>query len=157
MSEFVRSVVAQLQKLMGKTNSPVSLPGRLPLNVSPAIHRAKSTGELNPGAGYTCELGRTELTFTVPSIVSGGRHLFCDSEPQVELQIHLPSVSVDMKVLLVRYDAMSGDESGYLVGARIVDMSEIDRARYYDFLRTTGQELRRTVRGTNARPARAST
>ena len=157
MSEFVRSVVAQLQKFMGKTNSPVSLPVRVPLNVSLANKKAKSTGELNPVAGYTCGLAKTELSFIVPSIVSGGRHLFCDNEPQVDIKIHLLSVAVDMKVSLLRYDVLSGDESGYLIVARIVSMSENDLVRYLDFLRAAAQELRRTVRANNTNPVRAST
>jgi len=75
----------------------------------------------------------------------------------VDIKIHLLSVAVDMKVSLLRYDVLSGDESGYLIGARIVSMSENDRDRYLDFLRAAAQELRRTVRANNTNPVRAST
>jgi len=53
------------------------------------------------------------------------------------VRLELPDGPIDMEARPVRYDAAAriGDGRGYLVGARILEMSELDRARYLRFLR----------------------
>jgi hypothetical protein len=45
------------------------------------------------------------------------------------VKLELPTGPVEMKVSTVRYEGLE-DDSGYLIGARIVEMSDADRASF---------------------------
>jgi hypothetical protein len=135
MPERVRSVIAELYRLVVKNNIPVKRAVQLPVVVSNANQRSKTRGENNSIFGFTRDLSKTGISFVVSSIHLGDRHLFCDGERNLELRIKLPDGLVEMEAMTVRYD-VDEDERGFLVGARILSMSENDRACYYKFLRT---------------------
>ena len=135
MPERVRSVVAELYRLVVRNNVPVKRAVQLPVVVSNANQRSNTRGENNSIFGFTRDLSKTGISFVISSIHLGDRHLFCDGERKLELRIKLPDGLVEMEATTVRYD-LSEDENGFLVGARILSMSEKDRACYYKFLRT---------------------
>ena len=135
MPERVRSVVAELYRLVVKKNIPVIRAMQLPVVVSIANQRSNARGDNNSIFGFTRDLSRTGISFVVSTIHLGDRHLFCDGERKLELRIKLPDGLVQMEAITVRYD-LSEDDNGFLVGARILSMSEKDRACYYKFLRT---------------------
>ena len=143
MPKLVRSVIAGINKVVRKQNHSTRRVVRLPLNVSLANQKSNGKRQLASKVGFTHDLRKTGISFILSSLQIGGRHLFCDSGPNLEISIQLPSGSVTLKAITTRYDVVSGHESGFLIGARIVGMSEDDRVRYYDFLRITARELRR--------------
>ena len=134
MPERVRSVVAELYRLMVTKNLPLKQAARVPIIVSLANRRSHPRGETNPIFGITRDLSGTGISFVVSSVKLGDRHLFCDVAPELEVRINLPGGSVRMIATAVRYDVCE-DEPGFLVGARVIDMGEEDRACYLNFLR----------------------
>ena len=49
------------------------------------------------------------------------------------MKLDLPTGPVEMKVASVRYEGLE-DDSGYLIGARILEMSDADRASFEKYV-----------------------
>jgi hypothetical protein len=81
--------------------------------------------------GHTLDISSTGLALVVPAIRIG-EHYLAGSDRKLYIKLELPSGSVEMKVATVRYESLeeSHEESGYLIGARIAEMSDQDRASY---------------------------
>ena len=147
MSEFVRSVISQLNGLVGKSNSSTRRVVRLPLSISMTNEGSNRKGRQSYSEGFTCDLSKNGLSFIVSSINLEAKHLFCDKDSALQITIELPSGPVDVNAVAVRYDRLQGErESGFLIGARIVKMNEKDRARYCDFLRKPSNKMVRDAR-----------
>ena len=58
-----------------------------------------------------------------------GEHYLAGDERKLHIRLELPSGPIEMRVATVRYESLE-DESGYLIGARILEMSESDRASF---------------------------
>ena len=58
-----------------------------------------------------------------------GEHYLAGDERKLHIRLELPSGPIEMRVATVRYESLD-DESGYLIGARILEMSESDRASF---------------------------
>ena len=140
MPDRVRSAVAELYRLVVKKNAPGKRAVQLPVAVSIANQQSNVQGKDNSIFGFTRDLSKTGISFVVSSIHLGDRHLFCGDERKLELRIKLPDGVVEMEATTVRYD-VDEDKRGFLVGARIVSMSETDRACYYKFLRTPSHKF----------------
>lgn len=91
-----------------------------------------------PHPGRTRDLSADGLAVIVPSLIIEGRHI---DSPQCTLRIailELPTGHVEMDAVPVRYEQLGEDsaEVGHLIGLRIAQMSDADRTRYSEFLRT---------------------
>jgi len=93
-------------------------------------------------AGHTRDLGESDLTLALPAIRIGSHYLTLE-ENRLLIQLDLPSGLVQMVAAPVRFAQLAGDEEGYLLGVRIVEMSEQDRARYTEYLHTLPRTERR--------------
>jgi hypothetical protein len=51
------------------------------------------------------------------------------------VKLELPGGPVEMKVVTVRYENLE-DGSGYLIGARILEISDADRASFEKYMAT---------------------
>jgi hypothetical protein len=94
--------------------------------------------------GYTLDISSTGLALIVPAIRIG-EHYLAGDERRLYVKLELPSGPVEMKVVTVRYENLE-DGSGYLIGARILEMSDADRASFEDFTRSAVSQTLR-VRG----------
>jgi hypothetical protein len=74
------------------------------------------------------------LTLVVPSIRVGGDYLTLE-ENRLKIVLALPSGPVELLCSPVRFEQLAGDE-GYLVGVRILEMSDDERRLYAEHLRT---------------------
>ncbi|MCA1555843.1 MAG: hypothetical protein LC747_04050 [Acidobacteria bacterium] len=112
---------------------------RLSFDVS--VHRAGKISD-RPGtarrtaslAGRTRDISEGDLTLVVLSIRIGGDYLTLEDN-QLRITLALPSGPVELIVAPVRFEELAGDE-GYLVGVRILEMSDNDRRLYAEHLRT---------------------
>jgi hypothetical protein len=113
----------------------VTLPFRLslisaakPLNGNPRVSSIE---------GHTLDLGEKGLALVVPAIRLGEHHLVGENRP-LHVRLELPGGPVEMEVAPVRYESLEEHqtETGYLIGAKIVTMSEEDRARFSEYLAT---------------------
>ncbi len=91
-----------------------------------------------PHPARTRDLSADGLAVIVPSLIIEGRYI---NSPDCTLRIvilELPTGHVELDAVPVRYEQLVGDsvETGHLIGLRISQMSDMDRARYIEFLRT---------------------
>ena len=58
-----------------------------------------------------------------------GEHYLAGEDRKLHVKLELPAGPVEMRVTTVRYESLE-DGTGYLIGARILEMSESDRASF---------------------------
>jgi hypothetical protein len=61
-----------------------------------------------------------------------GEHYLAGSDRRLHLKLELPNGPVEMTLATVRYESLdeSQEETGYLIGASIVEMADEDRASF---------------------------
>jgi hypothetical protein len=88
--------------------------------------------------GQTLDVSSTGLALIVPAIRIG-EHYLAGSERRLHIKLELPGGPVELKVVAVRYEGLDY-ESGYLIGARIVELSDSDRASFEKYVSSKGAE-----------------
>lgn len=91
-----------------------------------------------PHPARTHDLSANGLAVIVPSLIIEGRYInSADCTLRIVI-LELPTGHVELDAVPVRYEPLGGDsvETGHLIGLRISQMSDTDRARYSEFLRT---------------------
>jgi hypothetical protein len=85
--------------------------------------------------GHTLDLSAHGLSLIVPKITLGEHHLIGENR-SLTVKLQLPAGPVEMQVMPVRYESLEEHEteSGYLIGTRIVVMSDPDRAKFDDYV-----------------------
>ena len=82
--------------------------------------------------GHTLDISSTGLALVVPAIRIG-EHYLAGADRKLHIKLELPSGAVEMKVATVRYESLE-DESGYLIGARILEMSDADKISFEKYV-----------------------
>lgn len=138
MPEFVRTVISHLHALVATSNGVNSRAVSLPLTIYllPS-NEGKGAVIRSSCDGLTYDFSRTGLSFIVRSLRIGNSHMFYDINSRLLIRIGLPGGLVEMYVKPVRFDSWGGSEIDpkFIVGARIVEISKSDHARYMEFLR----------------------
>jgi hypothetical protein len=138
MPELMRSMVARMRVYIGNRRRARRYRRSVPFNVS--IFDPKLSREQLEHAPYlegtTSDLSASGLGLKVPAIRINDRYLSTPDQ-MLHLMLELPSGRVEMRVAPARYEQLEreGAAAGYLIGVRITDMSDADRARFEDFLR----------------------
>jgi len=78
--------------------------------------------------GYTLDVSVTGLALIVPAIRIG-EHYLAGGDRKLHIKLELPSGPIEMKVASVRYESLE-DDTGYLIGARIVEINDSDRKSF---------------------------
>lgn len=137
MSELPRRIVSHLRRFIGNRRRHKRVRARLNFTLSLSDPRVNKNGSrrLPTLDGHTLDISTTGVALIVPAIRIG-EHYLAGSDRRVYLKLELPSGKVEMKVATVRYEALeeTDDETGYLIGARIVEMTDADRASYEKYL-----------------------
>src|ERR1051325_1922101 len=130
MSELPRRIVSRLRRFIGNRRHSRRVRTRLSFTLSLADPRVNSNGSrrLPKLDGYTLDISTTGLALIVPAIRIG-EHYLTGADRRLHIKLELPSGPIEMKVVPVRYESME-DESGYLIGARILEMSDADRTSF---------------------------
>jgi len=74
----------------------------------------------------------TGLALIVPAIRIG-EHYLAGADRKLHVKLELPSGPVEMMVVTVRYEDLE-DGSGYLIGARILEISDADRSSFEKYI-----------------------
>ncbi len=117
---------------------------KLTLRVSLAGLRQTGSGPLPSFAlrptlnGHTRDLSESGLGLLLPAVHLGGLY-FTNGERNLNVSVDLDRTTVEMEVLPARYEKLE-DDSGYLIGVKILSMSEVDRAAYQGFLEMAGKK-----------------
>ena len=133
MSELPRRIVSHLRRFIGNRRRDRRVRTRLSFTLNLSDPRVTSNGgrRLPTLNGHTLDVSSTGLALIVPSIRIG-EHYLAGSDRLLHLKLNLPNGSVEMKLTTVRYESLdeSQEETGYLIGARIIEMADEDRANF---------------------------
>ena len=137
MSELPRRIVSHLRRFIGNRRGHKRVRTRLDFTISLSDPRVNTNGSrrLPTLDGHTLDISTTGLALIVPAIRIG-EHYLAGSDRRVYLKLQLPSGPIEMKVATVRYEALeeTDEETGYLIGARIVEMADADRVSFNKYL-----------------------
>lgn len=137
MSELPRRIVSTLRRYIGNRRHCKRVRTRLTFTISLSDPRVSSNGSrrLPKLDGHTLDVSRTGLALIVPAIRIG-EHYLAGAERKLHVKLELPSGPVEMKVTTVRYESLeeSAEETGYLIGGRITEMSDRDRGTYDSYI-----------------------
>jgi len=134
MSELPRRIVSHLRRFIGNRRHSRRVSARLSFTLSLSDPKTNTNGSrrLPTLNGHTLDVSSTGLALVVPAIRIG-EHYLAGSDRRLYIKLELPSGPVELKVVAVRYESLE-DESGYLIGARIVEMSNPDRASFEKYV-----------------------
>jgi len=130
MSELPRRIVSRLRRFVGNRRHSKRVRARLRFTLSLSDPRVSSNGHrrLPSLEGHTLDVSATGLALVVPAIRIA-EHYLTGEERKLYIMLELPNGPVEMRVAPVRYESLD-DEAGYLIGARILEMSDSDRASF---------------------------
>ncbi|HSD45171.1 MAG TPA: PilZ domain-containing protein [Pyrinomonadaceae bacterium] len=139
MSELPRRIVSRLRRFIGNRRRHKRVRTRLGFTLSLSDPRVSSNGarRLPSLKGHTLDVSATGIALIVPAIRIG-EHYLAGSDRHLHLKLELPNRPVEMKLSTVRYESLDEmqEETGYLIGARIIEMSDEDRAAYNEYVAT---------------------
>ena len=134
MSELPRRIVSHLRRFIGNRRRSRRVRARLNFTLSLSDPRMSSNGSrrLPSLDGHTLDVSSTGLALVVPAIRIG-EHYLAGSDHRLHIRLELPGGPVELKVATVRYESLE-DESGYVIGARIVEISDSDRTTFEKYV-----------------------
>jgi hypothetical protein len=139
MPELLRSIITRLRSLAGNRRRARRYRVRLPLDVSllGVKSKAESAVARRPAVipGYTRDLSATGIALVVPTI-RAGEHYLTGEGRRLLITLRPSDGPLAIEVSPVRYEQLdeSENETGYLIGVHITQMSDADRARFDAYL-----------------------
>jgi hypothetical protein len=138
MADLTRRIVAQIRRLIGNRRYARRVQVKLPFNVSLADSHVNPNGRrrLPSLSGRTLDMSKTGLALVVPAIRIE-EHYLAGGNRKLRVKLEIPGGPIEMLVASVRYESLDEleGEDGYLIGVRIIEMSDEDRKRYDQYLR----------------------
>ncbi len=137
MPELLRSVVSRVRIYVRDRRQAPRLRVRLLFTVSMS-RKANGNGSARRQKvmkGHTRDISISGLALNVPQVHLDGHHLAAEGR-ELDLTLELPGGPITMLVVSRRYEQLEDAELGcnYLIGARIVQIDDEDRARYLSFI-----------------------
>jgi hypothetical protein len=141
MFETLRRRFTRLREIVAdRRNSPRRMAqrqARLLFNVSVI---SEETGESRiqtiPLVGFTRDISENGLGLVVPSLRVGDRYLIDEGCTLRVVLLDLPTGEAEVYATPVRYVELREPEIGHLIGVEITEISDSDRARLLQFLKT---------------------
>lgn len=112
-------------------------PARLLFNVSVVGDDAsEASTQTVPLVGFTRDISEKGLALIVPSLRAGDRYLVNEGCTLRVVLLDLPTGEVEIYATPVRYMELDEPGSGHLIGVQVTRMSEPNRERLLQFLKT---------------------
>ena len=134
----MRSIVARMRIYVGNRRRARRYRRSVPFNVS--LFDPKLSREQLEHAPYlegtTSDLSTSGLGLIVPAIRINDRYLSAP-EQILHILLELPAGQIEMRAAPVRYEQLEREgapQGGYLIGVRIIGMSDDARARFHAYL-----------------------
>ena len=140
MPELINSIIRRFYQFLINHKHIRRSGMRLPLTVSLLDSKTGAVRARHPlserltprpaaVAGYLHDISRTGLALVLPSVHFGNRHLIDCSDYVLRIIIQSPDGAVNIEATPVRFDKLeeSRGESRYLIGARIMQMTDSER------------------------------
>jgi len=151
---FLRKLISDFNKSITERNIAQRHKYEVPITIS--FEPVRKTGRANLPLqkflinGETKDLSKTGIAFIVSSIRLGENYLVGDGRV-LDVELKLPNGKVELQLVGQRYEPI-GDEHNsatkYLIGAKIVRLSEADREVYEEFL-LLGKKLQKNAHSLN--------
>ncbi len=140
MPELVRSIAARLREFVGNRRREPRYQTRLPFSVSLLDSKISGGGvEGRPTSlkGHTLDISMSGLGLVVPAIRIGVSYLTGENR-KLRITLELSGGPLQIQATSARYEQLdaASPETGYLIGVRIIEMSEADRARFTEYIGT---------------------
>lgn len=135
MSEKLRALVSRIREFAGDRRHMTRHRVRLDVNVTLATP-TKANGR-RPASlqGYTRDISANGLGLIMPAIRIGDRYL-AGENCRLAVTLELPERPIQLTASSERYEPLEDPaEMGFLIGARITNMSDEDRKLFVDYLR----------------------
>jgi len=147
MSELPRRIVSRLRRFIGNRRGSRRVRARLSFTLSLSDPRVGLNGarRLPTLDGHTMDVSTTGLALIVPAIRIG-EHYLAGADRKLHVKLELPSGPVEMKLAAVRYESLE-DDTGYLIGARILELSDTDRVSFEKYVAKVMKKLAADERG----------
>lgn len=141
MPELVRSITARLREFVRDRRCAKRYTVRLSCQVELAkpnttIPKSRiSQLRSQTLEGHTRDISSDGMALILPAIRIGDHYLAGENHPLL-VRLQLPAQTIEMHMVAVRYDSCADQDqnAGYIVGARITQLGQEDRARYIEFL-----------------------
>lgn len=135
MPELLRDIASRLREFVGNRRYATRHKTRLAVAVS--LLDAKPRGYPAALEGHTRDLSACGLALILPAIRIGERYLTGDAHV-LRITLRLPAASIQIHGVPARYERLGDEDSdtGYLVGVRIKEMTDKDRALFEEYLHT---------------------
>ena len=139
--------MSRLRRFIGNRRGSRRVRARLSFTLSLSDPRVSSNGarRLPTLDGHTLDVSTTGLALVVPAIRIG-EHYLAGADRKLHVKLELPSGPVEMKVAAVRYESLE-DDTGYLIGARILELSDTDRVSFETYVAKVMKKLVADERG----------
>jgi len=135
MPELIRTIASRLRQFVADRRRAPRHNVRLPVVVS--LLDAASNSQPASAAGHTHDVSEDGLAVVLPNIRVGERYLVGDAVT-LRVTLKLPDASVRLYGTPVRYERLEEGQPdpGFIIGIRLDEASEHDRALLYDYLKT---------------------
>jgi hypothetical protein len=140
MPELIRSIAARFREYLGNRRRSPRYKLRLSVRVTPASSAKPATrasAEPDSVYGYTRDVSSSGLALILPSIRINNIYL-AGEDRRLEVLIENESDPIVLYGSPTRYEKLEegeGADKGYLIGVRITEMSDEDRARFLRLLK----------------------
>lgn len=137
MPELVRSITARLREFVRDRRCAKRYSVRLSCQVAFAKSQASDSPLIE---GHTRDISSDGVALILPAIRIGDHYLAGEDHPLL-VRLQLPEQSIEIHALAVRYDSLAEQDQSarYIVGARITQLGQEDRAHYVEFLAQLAQ------------------
>lgn len=137
--ELARSLVSRMRQMVGVRRNAKRRKARLAFSLSlvSPVKNLNGTRRRVSMDGHTSDLSEDGLALIVPAITLDEHHLVGENR-SLNVKLELPVGPVEMQVAPVRYESLEEhkSETGYLIGTKIVRMSDEDRAKFAEYVAT---------------------
>ncbi len=151
MLQLIRSLEINLRNFVRSLRQAQRHNPRLPFSLTMLDQqpRNKGTRPAISVSGYTRNISETGIALLVPAISKGDHHLAARNR-RLLIVLELPTGTIRVQAAPVRYERLGkrAEQTGYLIGVRIISMSDDDRVRLLRYL----HRLSRGARLSSRRP-----
>lgn len=135
MPEHLRKIASRLRELVADRRRAPRHRASLPVSVS--LLDAEASAEPALVQGRTRDVSEEGLGLILPNIRVGGRYLVGDSVT-LRVTLKLPEGYARLYGTPVRYEKFDaeGDDTGFLIGIRLTDTDERDRALLSNYIKS---------------------
>ena len=140
MPELIRSVVSRVRSFVKDRRRSPRIRTRILFTISLA-QKSKVSGATHRDRtlrGHTRDISAKGLALLLPQVHLDGHHLATEGR-ELNLTLELPGGPLSVVVVPARYEYLDEAELGcsYLIGVKIVNISDEDRTRIENFITYT--------------------